>query len=225
MKYRVIYSHYNTDDEETGICVMRGKVSVGTSRWFPAGLSSRLSGAEPVCMVVLCQKREEAMEAGVQMEHFLQSMKHWFETKLSDVLHHFSFEIVMCYWRKIWRECEGEKKNQFDFSAFFFFRGEYLYGGAGHLPIYECSGRLRRWRRWYTAEEHRKYADEFGEQADQKVCFKVRKSTQPSRLLLCSEAIQPENPGKNQTQEELNEFCKKQAEERSFAVIQVECIE
>lgn len=223
MRINVVYQNNKRNDEETGICVMEGRISAGRPEWLSMGLPVCRDHAKQICLTAICRTKGDISDAGALMKDFLRRLRFWFEEELPGILHHFSFRIVMCYWRRICREYLVGEELPFDVSVFLFYRDEYLFLESGDIQVYEYRYSRGKYNRWYTGRERRVFATELGESENQKIWFKVRKISEHCLFLLSPEQIQPKNPGKIRKKEKWKEFVGEQCEKAS-SILLMDCL-
>lgn len=223
MKLNIIYEK-RENEEDTGIGVMQGTVTEGNVRRLFRGMPLCRGRRRSVGLMALCRKNRSDRQSGNLMRDFLRWIDDWFEKELPGILSHFSFEIVMCYWRRgLWDFLDtGQEEFPFDLAMFLFYEGACLYCGSGEIHIYEYLFSRQRYKRWYTVSERRELPGELGRIGEQGVFFQVRKISEHCLFILCPDQIHPGDPEKYQRKNKWQKFISEQCRGAS-AVLLAEC--
>lgn len=222
MKIKVSCFNNKRNDEDIGICVMEGRVKEHFSGNVLSDSHRTFRGREDIALAVIGRTDCGIPGSKMLLKNFLKRFEQWFSKDLPTILHHFSFEIVKCYWQDLIFECLGgwqEKKEPLvEFAVFLLYDGKYLFCGAGDIVVYEYLFPNRKYKRWYTCRERHMFNWELGE-TEQKISFKIRAISEQCLFILCPETFIPESPGKLKRKKKWNQFVGKLAERIPGAIV------
>lgn len=204
---------------------MEGRVKEGFSGDILSGSQRIFCGGEDIALAVMGRADDEKSGSKILLKNLLKRFEQWFSEELPGILHHFSFEIVKCYWQDLIYECLGvwqeEKEPPVEFTVCLFYGRQYLFCGAGDIVVYEYLFRSRHYKRWYTCLERRLFDEELGEpgKEEQRISFKIRTISEQCLFIFCPATFIPENPEKIKRKKKWNQFAERLAEKIPAAIV------